>query len=109
LITITETSPAPIGAAVKQRLAEIDASYYAFTEAMVADESPPANALKWIGRTAGKPKPYSYVTAADGSTLWEGPTPSDAQLLAMFQPATAPQPTPTCCPDGGCPLTKEPN
>jgi hypothetical protein len=104
VITITESTAAELPAAVAQRLTAISATYHSFTVAMVADDAPPENALLWIGRSAGKPYPYTFIVRGDGTIQWEGPTPqTDAAFLALLDKPTTTPAAARCCPTGTCP------
>lgn len=78
VITITETTPAGLPSEVSAYLSANSGSYYAFTVEMVALDEPPPNALKWIGKSAGKNYPYTFLADAAGVVLWQGPTPANA-------------------------------
>ncbi len=78
VITITETDAAALPSCVQTHLDLTGGNYHAFTVAMVSETSPPANALQWIGRSAGKAYPYSFITSTTGDILWQGATPADA-------------------------------
>jgi hypothetical protein len=109
VITVTESDPAKLPTDVAALLSATRATFHAFTIAMVAEPEPPADALAWIGRTAGKPYPYSFVVAADGSILWQGPTPKDsAAWLSVLKPFAATTTNPTTLPAAGCNCPKEP-
>jgi hypothetical protein len=107
VITITETDQAPCPALVADYLSSTRSTYYAFTIAMVAEKNPPANSLTWIGRTAGKSYPYSFVATLEGKTLWEGPTPKkDSDFIAVIQKTITPTSVKTRCPGTFCPVEK---
>ena len=103
VVTISEKTPAPIGTAVAAELSRLSAAYHAFTIAMVAQPTPPENALTWIGRSAGKPYPYTFIASADGRVLWEGPTPGTSDNFLSILRQLAPKQKPTSdCPTGNC-------
>ena len=88
---------------VQRYLTSINATYAAYTVAMVADDTPDPIALTWIGRSAGKSYPYSYVVGTNGKILWEGPTPTDdSTFLATVTQNGQPAILPAGCPDGSC-------
>jgi hypothetical protein len=104
-ITVTETEPATIPPEVTAHLRATNSTYFAYTVAMVGDPSPPKNALTWIGLSAGKPLPYSFLARSDGSIIWQGTTPTTAAaILKILTPSpTLPQ-RPDCRPGFSCPL-----
>lgn len=110
LITITAAEPATIPKEVGARLAALDSAFFAYTIAMVGEPNPPANSLTWIGRTANKELPYSFLADKSGVILWQGPTPTDAAgLLGLLpQPAKPAVRRLTCtgpnCPNQGAPV-----
>lgn len=72
---------------------------------MVAEKNPPPNALIWIGRTAGKTYPYSFLAAPDGEILWQGQTPKTvAGFLAILNQPAPPIAVKPICPTNRCPL-----
>jgi hypothetical protein len=104
VITVTETDPAPCPAQVADFLSANKSTYFAFTVAMVADKNPPANSLTWIGRTAGKSYPYSFVASHEGKTLWEGPTPTAAaNFIMVIQSQMKTLARISSCSKGSCP------
>jgi hypothetical protein len=104
IITVTDSDPAQLPAAVAAYATNAGLTYAAFTVAMVADPQPPPNALTWIGRTAGKKYPYTFVAATDGAILWQGQTPPTSDnflsVLRNVAPTTS-KPVAADCPD--CP------
>lgn len=107
IVTVSETTPAELPADVKSKLAETRGTYHAFTVAMVAIDEPPTNALRYIGLSAGKSYPYTFLVDVDGKIHWQGPTPSTAaaflELLSSPKPAA---PIDAACPDGKCTPTR---
>ena len=84
-------------------ITEIGATYNAWTVSQITDPTTSAEQLKWIGRTAGKTYPYTFVADAAGKTLWEGPTPTtDAAYLAAIDGTTTAIKATPCCPNGNC-------
>lgn len=108
VITITETTPAALPRAVAARLTATAGTYHAFTIAMVATKEPPANSLTWIGRTAGKSYPYTFLASRDhGKTLWQGPTPkTDADFIAVINTALHPPAARRSCVGPNSPYTE---
>lgn len=103
LVTITETTPAAPSPIVLDAISAQNGSHFEFTEAMVALDEPPPNALKWIGKAAGKPKPYTFIVQSDGAIAWEGPTPPDAQIILLLPTKRPAAPPAGCCPTSNCP------
>lgn len=104
LVTVSETTPATISGTVQTTLAAVHGSFFAYTLTMISDEHPPENALKWIGRTAGKTYPYSFLTDKAGVILWEGPTPTtDTNLASLITSGGQLPATPARCHGGTCP------
>lgn len=107
IITVSADTAADLPADVAARLASLSGNYFAFTVAMVADASPPPNALSWIGRTAGKPYPYTFVVDASGNILWEGPTPTSSDnFLSILRNAKATPSLRVPCASGTCPTDR---
>lgn len=104
VITITETDAAALPSLVQAHLDSTGGSYFAFTVAMVSDVSPPTNSLVWIGRSAGKNYPYTFIATSTGEILWQGPTPIRvAEFLARVKnPKGKPAPIVGCA-NGRCP------
>jgi hypothetical protein len=109
LVTITTTTPAAIAADVAAALAAKKATYSAYTIAQVAQPDTTADALTWIGKSAGKTLPYSFAVDTAGHTIAEGPTPTTAAAMTAFLTNQVPtaiiapavtQPPPTC--PAGC-------
>jgi len=97
LITVTETTPAVLPPAVAAFLVKTNSTYSAYTVAMVGDKTPPPGALLWIGRTAGKTYPYSFIVRADQSIRWQGPTPqSQNDWLKLWEISSRPGEQPAC-------------
>jgi hypothetical protein len=107
VITITETDQATLPASVTDFLRSAKSTYFAFTVAMVSDPSPPANSLTWIGRSAGKTYPYTFVASLEGKTLWEGPTPkTGADFIEILQNILTPIGVRDICTGNSCPTRK---
>jgi hypothetical protein len=105
LITVSADTPATIPAEVSAALAATRSSFFAFTVSMVADQTPPPNALIWIGKSAGKTYPWTFLAGPDGAILWQGPTPKTvAALLEILRPAASPIAVKPICPTSTCPL-----
>ncbi len=108
IITITPAVAATLPTETASQLAAIGGSYYAYTVAMVATENPPPNSLSWIGRTAGKTLPYTFLATADGVTVWEGPTPANATaFIDLLNRFTKPAARPAPCAGGRCHIAQE--
>lgn len=104
VITITASEPATLETSVAARMAELEGKFFAFTITQVSEGTTSANALKWIGLSAGKNYPYSFVAAKDGTILWEGPTPdSAAAFLSILNTSKKPDVKPKTCQGKRCP------
>lgn len=102
IVTVTETIPAEIPTAIAAYIASTGSQYRAFTVAMVAQRDPPQSSLSWIGKTAGKKYPYTFVATDAGRILWRGSTPTtDAEwqeALTKAQPSRNSVPQLDTCP-----------
>jgi len=109
LIAIGEETPPKLSNSLGASLKTRDTKYWAFAVAQVADPNAPPNALTWIGRTAGKSYPYTFLADANGVILWEGPTPTDDNKIldVIDGRQTRPKLSPRC-PDNNCPQTRKP-
>ena len=104
VITITETTPAALPPNCAARLAATNSSYAAYTVAMVAEANPPTGSLLWIGRTAGKAYPWTFIATPDGKILWQGATPiSSAAFLAQINSFLSPTTIAPDCAESNCP------
>lgn len=107
IITVSADTAAVLPADVAARLASLGGDYFAYTVAMVADANPPPNSLSWIGRTAGKPYPYTFIVDASGNILWQGPTPSSSDnFLSILHNAKATPSPRVPCASGTCPANR---
>lgn len=104
MITVTEQELSKPSAAELSLLSSKSIEFFPYTLSMVAMENPPANALKWIGRTAGKSYPYTFLAASDGAILWQGATPKGLQeLTAVLSNLITDRASECICPGGVCP------
>jgi hypothetical protein len=114
VIMITETTPATANTELQTFLAQKKGKFNAYTVSSVGEADPPAEALKWVGRTAGKTYPYTFAIDQSENIIWEGTTPNTtAELIARIsgvkieQPPAAKPPPPinpsNTCPGGVCP------
>lgn len=101
--TVTDTEPARLQPDIAATLATTASTYQAFTVAEVAADTPDPNAMRWIGRTAGKTRPYTFVSRDDDTIIWEGQTPtsSAAWTAALSGETKSNKPEPTCH-NGNC-------
>jgi hypothetical protein len=107
VITVSESTAVALPIAVAEFLDASKSTYHAFTIAMVSDSNPPPNALLWIGRTAGKTYPYSFVADQNGNILWEGKTPiTSTSFLDLLEKFLTPKSKPRTCASGTCPSVK---
>jgi hypothetical protein len=61
---------------------------------MVAEAEPPKDALKFIGLSAGKTLPFSFLLDSSGKVLWSGQSPMTlAELNQMIQHSKIPKET----------------
>lgn len=103
-ITVTDTEQWKINQLSQKVLSDYKIQSFAYTVSLVADPNPPANSLKWIGRTAGKEYPYSFFAGQNGEILWEGTTPeSPADFLLILREFDPPEAKSDSCPNGVCP------
>jgi hypothetical protein len=117
IITITETTAATADNNLQSFLALKKGKFSAYTVASVGEANPPAEALKWVGRTAGKTYPYTFAIDQNENIIWEGTTPgTTAELIAKISglkidkpPLILPPPAataPNTCPGGVCPTVQ---
>jgi hypothetical protein len=72
---------------------------YAIDQELARDTHDPI-ALRWIGKSATKPRPVTFFATADGTVLKSMPTPTTTRdwLQALGQAAAAAAACPTCQP-----------
>ena len=102
VVTISATEAETLPAEIAAYIAANGGSYSGFTVAMVATEKPPPDALKWIGRAAGKNLPYSFIATREGKIIVEGPTPASAAAWLQFwenKTTRAASPPASTCPN----------
>jgi hypothetical protein len=96
VITVSATTPAVLDPATQAYLTSRGTTYTAYTLSQIVQPNPPADALKYIGLTAGKQTPYTFAVASDGTTLAAAPTPATPAAFMAF--LGQPQPTATAPP-----------
>jgi hypothetical protein len=111
VVTIAEDEPAQIPPGAATEIAAAKADYNSYTISMVSSDDPPENALFWIGKSAGKKYPYTFLADKNNNVLWQGATPETEEAWAAIlkspgtarkkQPSASPirQPLKTSCPD----------
>jgi len=105
LIIVTEIDPAKLNDPVKNYLDAKGITLQTFTIMMVEERNPPANSLKWIGRTAGRPYPYAFIIDKNETILWKGQLPQTAKdTIAIFDNLLSQPMQPTTCPTNLCPI-----
>lgn len=103
-IVVSETQEESLQPILMGMLKSSNVSFFAYTVEMVSLEKPPANSLKWIGRTAGKTYPWCFAVSADGSIIWQGAKPqTPADLAKIIGSTTQEKNSDPNCPSGNCP------
>ena len=106
VISIGEQSAPSAPTAVTKILSAAGIEYHAYSIEAITDPTTSADALKWIGLSAGHPRPWTYILAEDNAILWQGPTPTDLtawqQALATLQPTAAAPESAATDPSANC-------
>lgn len=81
--------------------------FYPYTVSMVTESNPPKNSLTYIGLSAGKSLPYTFLVNQDGKIFWQGPRPSSLiAWKAIFPFSSYTGQKPSTCPTGNCPFLR---
>lgn len=108
MIAVGDAELPPVNSKLAAYLQQHGDTIATYSVAMVSDPTPPKNALHWIGLSAGKAYPYTFLLNPDQSILWQGNLPDDTnQAIALINAQTG-RKKPACnCPNGICPTNNQ--
>lgn len=106
MISIGDDAAPALSPEIAAHLAAINCAHTAYAVADLEIAAPTRDCLHWIGLSAGKHYPYTFLVAGDGRILWKGNLPPlAADAIPIIDDPTRNRSIQTpYCPTGGCPL-----